>query len=199
MAAAMLTLAWTSAALRIRMVGPFSLDHAPPCLFVPMLPRGARQRENPERCLTEKGQKGPRLQPGEAWPSPRAGVSPLCAKAAGAPCQRNRGGAFQLPWGTARADQWTACVLRAGCTTRRGFGPAPTPPPAAGLARLVTGRGPPEQASAWLGRWTGRLRRPRPVERLSPVAASHCGGGGPNLSASPGGASDPRSYPARIP
>src|SRR5260221_2764972 len=139
--------------------------------------------------LTEKGQKAPRLQPGEAWPSPRAGVSPLCAKAAGAPCQRNRVGAFQLPWGTARADHGTACVLRAGCTTRRGFGPAPTPPTAAGLPRLVTGRGPPEQASAWLGRWTGRLRRPRTVERLSPEAASHCGGADQNLSASAGGVS----------
>src|SRR5260221_8368970 len=97
-----------------------------------------------------------------------------------------------LPWGTARADQWTACVLRPGCTTRGGVGPAPTPPTAAGLARLVTGRGPREQASGWLGRWTGGLRRPRTVERLSPEAESHCGGADQNLSASAGGVSDVR-------
>src|SRR5260221_12809618 len=74
------------------------------------------------------------------------------------------------PLGKSTNVSWTWCCTPARGTTRRGFGSAQTPPTAEGLALLVTGRGPPEQASAWLGRWTGRLRRPRTVERLYPAA-----------------------------
>jgi len=35
-----------------------------------------------EVTVTEKGQKAPRLQPGEEWPPPRAGFSLVCEKSA---------------------------------------------------------------------------------------------------------------------
>src|SRR5262249_62216719 len=83
--------------------------------------------------LQKMGQKAPRLQPGDEWPSRLA----------------NCVATWDIPLGTRDVQ-----------LVGRPWLPAPTPFPVAGLALLVTGRVPPEQAWAWLCRWTGRLRRP---------------------------------------
>ena len=99
--------------------------------------RAGRPASVPAR--TEQGQKAPRLQPGDAWPSPLA-----CVEQPYHASQQAR-----RPHSVGRRAPRTTPpkrVLEARSTGR--------------LALLVRGRVPPECALASLGRWTGRLRRP---------------------------------------
>jgi hypothetical protein len=77
---------------------------------------------------------------------------------------------YSAPAGKSTSVSWTGCSTpptQARGTTRWGRGPAPPPRAAHGLAAVVTAAVPPEQASAWRGRWMGHLRWPRPVKRRS--------------------------------
>jgi hypothetical protein len=65
-----------------------------------------RQHAGAQGRLQRGGQKAPRLEPGDEWPSPLADFSPLYRNTPGAPCQLHRVWAFRgksLPRVKARA------------------------------------------------------------------------------------------------